>query len=67
MERMIKSRLKEIMQSKGVTMAQLANDTGLAIETIRRARRDEIRLCRLETLATIAKALNVRIGNLFKE
>ena len=64
---MIKSRLKKIMESKGVTLAQLAHDTGLAIETIRRARGDEIRLCRLETLATIAKALRVRISNLYKE
>jgi DNA-binding Xre family transcriptional regulator len=67
MGRMIKSQLKEIMQSKGVTMTQLANDAGIAIETIRRARGDEIRLCRLETLEAIAKALKVKISDLFKE
>jgi DNA-binding Xre family transcriptional regulator len=63
----IKSHLKEIMLSKGVTMAQLAKDAGIAIETIRRARGDDIRLCRLETLEAIAAALNVSIRDLFEE
>jgi DNA-binding Xre family transcriptional regulator len=63
----IKSRLKEIMKSKGVTMAQLANDAGVAIETIRRARGDGIRLCRLGTLRAIAEALSVGIMDLFDE
>jgi DNA-binding Xre family transcriptional regulator len=63
----IKSRLKWIMQKKGLTMAKLAQDSGVAIETIRRARGDELRLCRMETLEAIAKALNVRIRDLFEE
>jgi DNA-binding Xre family transcriptional regulator len=67
MELMIKSRLKKIMESKGVTMAKLANDSGIAIETIRRARGDQIKLCRLETLKAIAEELNVRVVDLFKE
>lgn len=64
---MIKSRLKKIMQTKGITMAQLASDANVSIETIRRARDDEIRLCRLETLDAIARALKVKIRDLFTE
>lgn len=64
---MIKSQVKKIMLAKNVTMAQLANEAGIAVETIRRARGDEIRLCRLETLEAIAKALRVKIKDLYKE
>ena len=64
---MIKSQVKKIMLAKNVTMAHLANDAGIAVETIRRARGDEIRLCRLETLEAIAKALRVKIKDLYKE
>ncbi len=48
-------------------MAKLASDSGVAIETIRRARGDEIRLCRLETLKAIAEALSTKITDLFDE
>ena len=67
MKVMIKSRLKKIMESKGISMARLANDSGIAIETIRRARGDQIKLCRLETLKVIAEALRVQVVDLFKE
>ena len=67
LDRMITSQVKKIMIAKKVTMAQLAYDAGIAGETIRRARGDEIRCCRLETLEAIAKALHVRIRDLFKE
>lgn len=63
----IKSKLKDIMESKGISIAKLASDSGVAIETIRRARDYEIRLCRLETLEAIAKALGIRIKDLFEE
>jgi len=55
------------MESKGISMARLANDSGIAIETIRRARGDQIKLCRLETLKVIAEALRVQVVDLFKE
>ena len=64
---MITSRLKNIMEKNGVTINQLSNDTGLAIETLRRARGDKISLCKLETLEIIAVALNVKISRLFDE
>ena len=64
---MIKSQVKKIMLEKNVTMAQLATDAGIAVETIRRARGNEIRLCRLETLDAIARALHVKIKDLYKE
>lgn len=48
-------------------MAKLAADSGIAIETIRRARGSEIRFCRLETLEAIAEALGIRIIDLFEE
>jgi DNA-binding Xre family transcriptional regulator len=64
---MIKSHVKKIMIAKKVTMAQLANEAGIAVETIRRARGNDIRLCRMETLDAIAKALRVKIKDLYKE
>lgn len=67
MEVPINSHLKDIMESKGVTMSKLASASGTSIETIRRARGEKIGMCRLETLAVIAKVLKVKIADLFDE
>lgn len=63
----IRSRVKEVMGEKGVTILGLSEMTGLSSRTVRNARSPRILQCRLETLATIAAALGVRVKDLFEE
>jgi len=63
----IQSNLKELMESKGVTVRGLSEMTGLSTRTVMFARGPQILQCRLETLATIAAALGVRVKDLFEE
>lgn len=68
---MIVSKVKKIMEEKGVTLKQLVQMTGLAEETIMRTRRGggrkQLASCQLMTLEIIAKALGVKIKDLFDE
>lgn len=64
---MITSKVKKAMEEKGMTVRGLAEKTGLALETIMRARGDMIGRCTLDTLATIATALGVKVKDLFEE
>ena len=64
---MIKSKIKELMENKGITYTALEQRTGLSSQTITRARGEMIRECRLSTLEAIAKVLDVRIADLFEE
>lgn len=64
---MLKSRIKEVMEQKGVTIRQLVSITGLSSGTLHRARGDLIGRCTLDTLATIAGALGAKAKDLFSE
>lgn len=64
---MIKSTLKALMEERGLTIMKMAERTGLATETISRARDDRIGACTLNTLGTLAGALGCRIVDLFSE
>lgn len=64
---MITSNLREMMVAQGETIQGVAEKTGLATETIKRARSEKISRCTLETLATIAGALGVKVKELFEE
>jgi len=64
---MIKGKVKEMMEQKGVTIRQLASMTGLSSGTLHRARGEQFTKCTLDTLATIAEALGVRTKELFEE
>ncbi len=68
---MIQSNIKKIMRAKKMTIQELAAQTGLAVETIQRTRRDkrpdQFAACRLTTLEAIAKSLDVKIKDLFEE
>ena len=64
---MIISRVKETMEGQGVTMRELMSRTGLSMQTVNRARGPMIARCTLETLATIAAALGVKVKALFEE
>ncbi len=64
---MITSRIKNIMESKGMTYAGLERLTGLSSQTVTRARSPRIREMTLGTLSVIADALDVNIKDLFDE
>lgn len=64
---MIKSILRALMEEQGLTIMKMAELTGLATETISRARDARIGACTLNTLATIAAALGVRTKDLYEE
>ena len=64
---MIQSKVKDVMHGKGETILGLVTKTGLAQRTINRARGELISRCTLDTLATIAAALGVRVKDLFDE
>jgi len=53
------------MEKKGLTFSDLEKKTGLARETIRRARNEKISDCSLKTLYKIALALGVKVQDLF--
>ena len=63
----ITSNVKQIMEEKGISIVTLSNETKLSTKIIERARTDKIKLCKLETLAIIAKGLSVKTKELFNE
>jgi DNA-binding Xre family transcriptional regulator len=64
---MLVSNLTSMMEEKGVTVLGLADKAGVSTRTIMRARGPKISRCTLETLATIAGALGVKVKDLFDE
>lgn len=64
---MLRGKVKEAMEQKGITIRQLVAMTGLSSGTIHRARGGQFTKCTLETLATIAGALGVKVKDLFEE
>ena len=68
---MLVSHVKRIMEERGISITKLMELTGLANETIQRARRGggpgQLGSCSLLTLEAIARALDVRICDLFEE
>ena len=64
---MITSNLKRIMEEKGISIRKMAEQTGLSNMTILRARRDEIKMCRLCTLEAMAGYLGCKTKDLYEE
>lgn len=64
---MIQGRVKETMDDRGISIRDLSKATGLSTCTIHRARGGQFTKCTLETLATIAGALGVKVKDLFEE
>ena len=62
---MIRSNIKKLMEERGITLKQMAKETGLAEMTLIRARREQIEACRLDTLIVIATYLECRLEDLF--
>lgn len=64
---MLVSKVKQLMDEKRITVRALMQMTGLSNLTVVRARDSRIVKCRLETLEVIARALGVRVTDLFSE
>lgn len=65
---MFSSKIKELMMSKKITMRDLAEQSGVSVVTLNKARQDEgIAECRLSTLAKIGSALGVKTKRLYDE
>jgi len=64
---MLKGKVKEVMEQKGVTIRQLTGMTGLSSGTLHRARGKQFTKCTLDTLDTLAAALGVKVKDLFEE
>ena len=68
---MLVSKVKQVMEQRGFTIKQLVKTTGLAEETIMRARRGggtgQLGSCTLQTLEIMANALGVKVKDLFEE
>jgi DNA-binding Xre family transcriptional regulator len=64
---MLTSNVKRIMGEKKVTIRAMNEATGLSFETISRARKDQINLCRLNTLEAMAGYLGCKVKDLFDE
>ena len=64
---MIFSKVRSVMEERGMTYRTLKDKTGLSLPTIERARGPLIRECRLSTLEAIARALGCGVKDLFDE
>lgn len=64
---MIISNIKQIMNQKKITIRALCSTTDLSLETICRARDERFVTCTVVTLEAIAKALGVKVKDLFDE
>lgn len=64
---MVKSNLAKLMKEKKLTYRRLAELSGVAGETINRARGTLIYECKLSTLDALAKVLDANIKDLFDE
>ena len=64
---MVKSNLASLMKEKKITYRRLEELSGIAGETINRARGTLIYECKLSTLDALARTLQVKIKDLFDE
>jgi transcriptional regulator with XRE-family HTH domain len=59
------SKLPDIMKEQGVTVDRLMDLTGLSKQTVIRLRREDILYAKYETLQKVARALEVKVDDLF--
>jgi transcriptional regulator with XRE-family HTH domain len=64
---MVRLRVKEILQQKGMSMGKLSRASDISFNTIRRVCNDPSYSPTLNTLVSIAKALNVSVSDLYEE
>jgi transcriptional regulator with XRE-family HTH domain len=63
---MIRIRLKEVLQEKGMSMSMLSHKSEVSFSTISRIINDRNYSPTLNTLEKLAKALNVEISDLYE-
>lgn len=63
----MKSKVKELMEKKGVSIRKMAQETGLSSGTLHRARGELVGKCTLNTVERIAGVLGVKAKDLFEE
>jgi len=63
---MIRIRLKEVLQQKGMSMSMLSHKSEVSFSTISRIINDKNYSPTLNTLEPLAKALNVEISDLYE-
>jgi len=64
---MIKLKVKEIAEQKGFSMGRLSREAGLDRNTIRKLYEDRRYSPTIDTLYRVARALGVRVADLFEE
>lgn len=64
---MIRLRVREVAESKGVNMSQLARRADIGFSTVKRMWKDPFKRTNTELLEKIAKALGVSAHDLFEE
>ncbi len=64
---MVRMRLKEVLQEKGMSMSKLSRLSDISFSTINRMINDKNYLPTLVTLEKISKALQVPISDLYEQ
>jgi lambda repressor-like predicted transcriptional regulator len=64
---MIRLKIKEVAQEKGVSMRRLSIEGHLAYKTVQNVWRNPYHEITMATLEKIAKFLGVRVGDLYEE
>lgn len=64
---MVRLRVKELLEQKGISQGKLSRMSDISISTISRVCTDPSYSPTLNTLERIAKALNVPISDLYEE
>jgi DNA-binding Xre family transcriptional regulator len=62
----VASNLKRILDERDISIRQLASDTGLNFETVRRLYNDETRQYQRESIAAVCVALGIEVGELLE-
>ena len=63
----IRLRVKEIAQSKGISQGKLSRLSDVSLNTIRRIWSEKGYVTTTDTLEKLARALGVRVADLFEE
>lgn len=61
------NRLKEIRESKGLSVSKLAEESGVTRQTIHSLEREDNHSARTSTLKCLAEALDVKVSDFFVE
>jgi transcriptional regulator with XRE-family HTH domain len=63
----VKNRVKDVAEPKGYTMTRLARETGVSFNTIKRLWKNPTLGANVDTLARIARVLNVSVNDLIED